>query len=107
VAAFLRDDDYRYYCGLDGAEAHERSEATVGAGNYSLATNKSCVPHDTLSNKLWMLEGVRDRRRCTTTLQGKVAPADQMAHDAVADPNRRSPMPSATGVPATAWRPPP
>jgi hypothetical protein len=34
------------------------------------------------------LKSDRDRRRCPTALQGKVAGADQMAHRAVVDPNR-------------------
>ena len=41
------------------------------------------------------LKSDRDRRRLLTALQGEVAGADQMAHIAVADPNRQAPQPHA------------
>ncbi len=41
------------------------------------------------------LKSDRDRGRHPTTLQGEVAVADQMAHLAVADPNRQAPQPHA------------
>ena len=54
------------------------------------------------------LKSDRDRRR-VTALQGEVAVADQMAHLAVADPNRQTTQPHA-GPRAVrlqpAWRPP-
>ncbi len=37
----------------------------------------------------------RDRRRRFTALQAEIAGADQVAHRAVADPNRQSPQPHA------------
>ncbi len=40
-------------------------------------------------------ESDRDRRRRVTALRGEVAGADQMAHLAVADPNRQAPQPHA------------
>ena len=39
------------------------------------------------------LKSAGDRRRRPTTLQREVAAADQMAHRAVADPNRQAPQP--------------
>jgi hypothetical protein len=39
------------------------------------------------------LKSDRDRGRCLTALQGKVAGADQMAHRAVVNPNRQAPQP--------------
>ena len=41
------------------------------------------------------LKSDRDRPRHFTALQGEVAVADQMAHLAVADPNRQAPQPHA------------
>jgi len=38
------------------------------------------------------LKSDRDRRRRVTALQGEIAGADQMAHRAVADPNRQAPQ---------------
>jgi hypothetical protein len=41
------------------------------------------------------LKSERNVRRRLTALQGEVAGADQMAHYAVADPNRQAPQPHA------------
>jgi hypothetical protein len=41
------------------------------------------------------LKSDRDHRRRLTALQGEVAGADQVAHYAVADPNREAPQPHA------------
>ncbi len=41
------------------------------------------------------LKSDRDRPRHLTALQGEIAGADQVAHRAVADPNRQAPQPHA------------